>query len=92
MRYGAICALAWAPTDVALPARDVLTLHPDPRPLAQIQRFLRKMLKLTDADPLFLFVNNAFCPCPDERIKHLFECFQVSNELEVSYQIAGAWG
>jgi ubiquitin-like protein ATG12 len=50
------------------------------------------MLKLTDADPLFLFVNNAFCPCPDERIKHLFECFQVSNELEVSYQIAGAWG
>ena len=59
---------------------------------AQIQKFLRKMIRVKEGDPLFLFCNSAFAPSPDEQIKSLLDCFGVNNELIINYQIAGAWG
>eukprot|EP00937_MAST-01D_sp_MAST-1D-sp2_P007243 g7243.t1 len=57
-----------------------------------VQKFLHKMLRIKEGEPLFLFCNSAFAPAPDEEIRSLFECFQVNNELVINYQIAGAWG
>lgn len=65
--------------------------------------FLRKVLKLSStgtsstgasvaASSLFLYVNAAFVPSPDERIGDLFDCFGTRGELVVHYSLQEAWG
>mmetsp|Transcript_772 Transcript_772/g.1322 ORF Transcript_772/g.1322 Transcript_772/m.1322 type:complete len:204 (+) Transcript_772:300-911(+) len=68
--------------------------------------FLRKVLKLSTSgtsssatgasamasSSLFLYVNAAFVPSPDERIGDLFDCFGVRGELVVHYSLQEAWG
>lgn len=60
--------------------------------------FLRKRLKLSPgagdatASSLFLYVNAAFVPPPDERIGDLFDCFGTRGELVVHYSLQEAWG
>lgn len=65
--------------------------------------FLRKVLKLSSsfttsnslgmkASSLFLYVNAAFVPSPDERIGDLFDCFGSRGELVVHYSLQEAWG
>ena len=70
--------------------------------------FLRKVLKLstassstsssvsntlgTKSSSLFLYVNAAFVPSPDERIGDLFDCFGSRGELVVHYSLQEAWG
>mmetsp|Transcript_7215 Transcript_7215/g.12746 ORF Transcript_7215/g.12746 Transcript_7215/m.12746 type:complete len:188 (+) Transcript_7215:255-818(+) len=41
---------------------------------------------------LFLYVNAAFVPSPDERIGDLFDCFGTRGELVVHYSLQEAWG
>uniref|UniRef100_A0A6U2ITK3 Ubiquitin-like protein ATG12 n=1 Tax=Pseudictyota dubia TaxID=2749911 RepID=A0A6U2ITK3_9STRA len=61
---------------------------------AFVASFLRRMLKLgTDSgDSLFLYVNSAFVPSPDELLGDLNECFSVRGELVVHYALQEAWG
>ncbi len=48
--------------------------HLNNHPLVQIiSQFLRKQLKLDQAAPLFIYVNSAFVPSPDQTISDLFE-------------------
>jgi ubiquitin-like protein ATG12 len=60
--------------------------------------FLRKVLKLSSgtgavaASSLFLYVNAAFGPSPEERIGDLFDCFGTRGELVVHYSLQEAWG
>lgn len=67
--------------------------------------FLRKVLKLSSssattsnnttgikASSLFLYVNAAFVPSPDERIGDLFDCFGSRGELVIHYSLQEAWG
>lgn len=63
--------------------------------------FLRKILKLSNgnntgggvaASSLFLYVNAAFVPSPEERIGDLFNCFGCRGELVVHYSLQEAWG
>jgi ubiquitin-like protein ATG12 len=60
--------------------------------------FLRKVLKLSSgtnaatASSLFLYVNAAFVPSPEERIGDLFDCFGTRGELVVHYSLQEAWG
>ena len=70
--------------------------------------FLRKVLKLSTtsssasssvsntlgmrSSSLFLYVNAAFVPSPDERIGDLFDCFGSRGELVVHYSLQEAWG
>ncbi|KAL3827181.1 hypothetical protein ACHAXA_006736 [Cyclostephanos tholiformis] len=60
--------------------------------------FLRKMLRLSSgsssvaANSLFLYVNAAFVPSPEERIGDLFDCFGTRGELVVHYSLQEAWG
>lgn len=66
--------------------------------------FLRKLLKLSPlsgtssagtsmaASSLFLYINAAFVPSPDERMGDLFDCFGIRGELVVHYSLQEAWG
>lgn len=57
-----------------------------------VAQFLRKQLKLENEDPLFTYINSAFCPSPDQEVGNLYECFSVNGELIVNYSITNAWG
>ncbi|KAI1315393.1 hypothetical protein EDD11_000897 [Mortierella claussenii] len=59
--------------------------------LAVIQ-FLRKELNYKQSDPLFLYVNSAFSPAPDEIVNNLFKCFNTDGKLIVNYCTSPAWG
>mmetsp|Transcript_15171 Transcript_15171/g.31011 ORF Transcript_15171/g.31011 Transcript_15171/m.31011 type:complete len:144 (-) Transcript_15171:269-700(-) len=55
--------------------------------------FLRRMLKLAGTgDSLFLYINSAFVPAPDELVGDLNECFSVRGELVIHYSLQEAWG
>jgi len=57
-----------------------------------VSDFLRKQLKISPEEPLFLFVNSAFQPSPDETVGELFQCFQENNRLVVNYSNTQAYG
>ncbi|KAF9181005.1 hypothetical protein BGZ51_005767 [Haplosporangium sp. Z 767] len=59
--------------------------------MAVIQ-FLRKELNYQQSDPLFLYVNSAFSPAPDEIVNNLYKCFNTDGKLIVNYCTSPAWG
>ncbi|KAI9017099.1 ubiquitin-like protein Atg12 [Gaertneriomyces semiglobifer] len=54
--------------------------------------FLRNQLGYGLQDPLFLYINSAFAPAPDEIVGNLFKCFGVEGNLIINYSITEAWG
>ena len=57
-----------------------------------VQAFLRKALQLDKSASLFLYINSAFVPSPEELVGELKECFAVRGELMVHYSLQEAWG
>jgi len=57
-----------------------------------VSDFLRKQLRFKPTDPLFLFINCAFQPNPEEIVSDLFKCFQSDGKLVVNYCSTMAWG
>ena len=53
--------------------------------------FLRKILKLQSTS-VFLYINAAFVPAPDELLGDLYDCFNVRGELVIHYSLQEAWG
>jgi len=53
--------------------------------------FLRKILKLQSTS-VFLYINAAFVPAPDELLGNLYDCFNVRGELVIHYSLQEAWG
>ena len=62
------------------------------QPFAAVTAFLRKMLKLTDGASLFLYIQSAFVPGPEEIIGDIQKSFSVRDELVIHYSIQEAWG
>lgn len=56
---------------------------------AKVIDFLRKQLH---RETLFLYINSAFSPTPDENIWDLFENFGIDGKLVVNYACSMAWG
>ncbi|KJE93076.1 hypothetical protein CAOG_03919 [Capsaspora owczarzaki ATCC 30864] len=54
--------------------------------------FLRKQLKFKPTDPLFLYINQAFSPAPDEIVRNLYQCFEIKGQLDIQYATTPAWG
>ncbi|KAJ1816905.1 Ubiquitin-like protein [Coemansia sp. S610] len=54
--------------------------------------FLRKELGYKPSDPLFVYVNSAFSPAPDETVYNLVRCFGLDNQLTINYATTPAWG
>ncbi|KAG0370948.1 hypothetical protein BGZ54_002447 [Gamsiella multidivaricata] len=59
--------------------------------MAVIQ-FLRRELNYKHSDPLFLYINSAFSPAPDEIVNNLFKSFNTDGKLIVNYCTSPAWG
>ncbi|KAI8083131.1 ubiquitin-like autophagy protein Apg12-domain-containing protein [Halteromyces radiatus] len=55
-------------------------------------QFLRKELKYHGSDPLFLYINSAFSPSPDETVSNLYKCFGTGGHLIINYCTTAAWG
>ncbi|XP_075230614.1 autophagy-related 12 isoform X2 [Lycorma delicatula] len=54
--------------------------------------FIKKYLKLEPSDSLFLYVNQAFAPSPDQTVKNVFDCFGTDGKLILHYCKSQAWG
>jgi len=54
--------------------------------------FLRKELGWKPQDSLFLYINAAFSPAPDDTVGNLYKCFKTDNYLIVNYSSTAAWG
>lgn len=60
--------------------------------ISWILAFIRKYLKLEQTDSLFLYVNQAFSPSPDQTVTNLNECFGSDNKLVLYYSRSQCWG
>ncbi|XP_022080545.1 autophagy protein 12-like [Acanthaster planci] len=54
--------------------------------------FIRKYIKCDPSESLFLYVNQAFAPSPDQEIGNLFECYGSDGKLVLHYCKSEAWG
>ncbi|KAJ1648295.1 Ubiquitin-like protein [Coemansia erecta] len=54
--------------------------------------FLRKELGYKASEPLFVYVNSAFSPAPDETVYNLVRCFGLDSQLTINYATTPAWG
>lgn len=57
-----------------------------------VGEFIKKYLKLTAQDSLFLYVNQSFAPTPDTEIGSIFDCFGSDGKLVLHYCKTQAWG
>ncbi|KAG9306351.1 hypothetical protein G9A89_018234 [Geosiphon pyriformis] len=55
-------------------------------------QFLRGQLDYKASDPLFLYINSAFSPAPDEIVANLHKCFNTDGHLIINYCTTAAWG
>jgi len=55
-------------------------------------QFLRKQLGWKAGDPLFTYINQSFCPTPDDTVSNLFKLFRTDGHLIVNYSTTAAWG
>jgi len=60
--------------------------------VAAINDFIRKLLKLDPYDSLFIYVNQAFAPSPDQTMKNLYDCYSIDGRLTLHYCKTQAWG
>ncbi|KAJ3169557.1 hypothetical protein HDU88_000748 [Geranomyces variabilis] len=54
--------------------------------------FLKKELHYKQQQSLFLYVNAAFAPAPDEIVGNLHKCFATDGNLIINYSTTAAWG
>ncbi|KAI9287416.1 putative autophagy-related protein 12 [Umbelopsis sp. AD052] len=57
-----------------------------------VNLFLRKELNYAPSEALFLYINSAFAPAPDEIISNLYKSFGTEGFLVVNYCTTAAWG
>ncbi|XP_053207216.1 ubiquitin-like protein ATG12 [Panonychus citri] len=57
-----------------------------------ILNFVKNSLKLNRNESLFIYVNQAFAPAPDQKIKNLYSCFGSDGKLILHYSKTPAWG
>ncbi|OZJ06255.1 hypothetical protein BZG36_00826 [Bifiguratus adelaidae] len=55
-------------------------------------KFLRKELNYKSSDQLFVYINSAFSPSPDEIVANLHKCFSTDGQLIINYCTSAAWG
>ncbi|UKZ81001.1 Ubiquitin-like protein [Trichoderma virens FT-333] len=63
------------------------------RKFEEVVRYLRRKLRCSDTDSVFLYVNSAFAPSLDEVVGNLHQCFKnAHDQLVVAYSITPAFG
>ncbi|XP_026293605.1 autophagy protein 12-like [Frankliniella occidentalis] len=54
--------------------------------------FIKKYLKLEPSESLFLYVNQAFAPAPDQIVRNIYDCYGSDGKLVLHYCKSQAWG
>ena len=54
-------------------------------------KYLRKLLQLQPAESLFLYINGAFQPHPEDTVADLFRVFHINDTLTINYCTTAAW-
>ncbi|KAK4150323.1 ubiquitin-like autophagy protein Apg12-domain-containing protein [Chaetomidium leptoderma] len=81
------------PVGSAPPIRRDLVKVESAHKFEAVVAYLRKTLKVTDTESVFLYINSTFAPALDEVVGNLWRCFKDSNEhLNVSYSVTPAFG
>ncbi|KHJ41909.1 autophagy protein Apg12 [Trichuris suis] len=62
------------------------------RTVAWLHLFIRKYLKLNDAESLFLYVSQCFCLSNDYTLENVYDCFGSNGKLVLHYSVVEAWG
>ena len=62
------------------------------KPISWIITFIRKYLKLQVSESLYVYVNQAFSPSPDQTVGNLADCFSQDSKLVLYYSRGQAWG
>ena len=57
-----------------------------------IIEFIKKYLKLEKSESLFLYVNQAFAPSPDQLVRNVYDCYGSDGKLVLHYCKSQAWG
>jgi len=60
--------------------------------IGSINEFIKKYLKCSSSESLFLYINQSFAPSPDVEVGTLYECFGSDGKLVVHYCLSQAWG
>jgi ubiquitin-like protein ATG12 len=60
--------------------------------IGQINKFVRGYIKLDEKENLFMYVNQAFAPSPDQTVQNLYECFGSDGNIVLHYSKNQAWG
>eukprot|EP01039_Chlorochromonas_danica_P009633 gene9632-10648_t len=63
---------------------------PGEKSLVYIETALRAKLKQDRA--LYLYCGSGFAPTPEQKLKDLFDCFQINGSLEIKYGFQETWG
>ncbi|XP_049789005.1 autophagy protein 12-like [Schistocerca nitens] len=66
-------------------------VEPDKK-IGWITEFFKKHLRLEKSESLFLYVNQAFAPAPDNTVGNLYECYGIDGKLVIHYCKSQAWG
>jgi len=77
--------------DAPILKQKLWAVDPD-KQVSGIIQFIKKYLKITSEGGLFVFVNQAFAPSPDQLIRNLYECFGSDGKLVLHYSTTTAWG
>ncbi|KAK4127245.1 autophagy protein 12 [Parathielavia appendiculata] len=81
------------PVGSAPPIRRDLVKVASAQKFESVVAYLRKTLKVGEAESVFLYVNSTFAPSLDEVVGNLWRCFKDSHDhLNVSYSITPAFG
>ncbi|KAL2020417.1 hypothetical protein VTK56DRAFT_8460 [Thermocarpiscus australiensis] len=81
------------PVGSAPPIRRELVKVASTQKFESVVAYLRKTLKVSDTESVFLYVNSTFAPALDEVVGNLWRCFKdSSNQLNISYSITPAFG
>uniref|UniRef100_A0A3P8WNT5 Ubiquitin-like protein ATG12 n=1 Tax=Cynoglossus semilaevis TaxID=244447 RepID=A0A3P8WNT5_CYNSE len=62
------------------------------RTVQSLSQFISRFLKLDANEQLFIYVNQAFAPSPDQEVGALFDCFGSDGKLVLHYCKSQAWG
>jgi len=61
-------------------------------PVATIIQHIRKYLKLPPSDSLYVYLNEAFLPAPNDYLFDLYNSHKVDNKLIFAYSCTPVWG
>ncbi|XP_058791459.1 autophagy protein 12-like [Phymastichus coffea] len=77
--------------DAPIMTKKKWAVKPD-QTIGSISEFIKKFIKLGVEERLFLYINQAFAPAPDQTMKNLYDCYGTDGKLIIHYCKSQAWG